>query len=119
MTSPNCTGLESMLQSCQQSTHTCASQYDVGVICQGKNIPMLINFTFHLHFITFPFSAQSVTASNCSDGEVRLVGGANITLGVVEVCINNAWGTVCNTRFGTDEAKVICKQLQFNPGIIS
>ena len=36
MTSPNCTGLESMLQSCPQSTHTCVSQYDVGVICQGK-----------------------------------------------------------------------------------
>ena len=62
----------------------------------------------------FLLSAQSVSAGNCSDGEIKLVGGANITLGVVEVCINNAWGTVCNTRFGTNEAKVICQQLQFN-----
>ena len=74
---------------------------------------MLLKFTSHSCVL---FSAQSVSAGNCSDGEVRLVGGANITLGVVEVCINNAWGTVCKSGFGTNEAKVVCHQLQFNPG---
>lgn len=51
---------------------------------------------------------------NCTLGEVRLVGGGNNTLGRVEVCINNAWGSVCNSRFGTNEAKVICHQLGFS-----
>ena len=32
----------------------------------------------------------------------------------MEVCINNAWGTVCNARFGTNEARVICRQLTFD-----
>jgi len=53
-------------------------------------------------------------AGNCTDGEVRLVGGNNRSLGRVEVCINNAWGTVCNARFGTNEARVICRQLTFD-----
>lgn len=32
--------------------------------------------------------------------------------GRVEVCVNNAWGTVCERNFGTPEAKVVCNQLQ-------
>ena len=55
----------------------------------------------------------STLAGNCSHGQVRLAGG-NATSGRVEVCINNAWGTVCNSRFGTNEAKVICQQLGFS-----
>ena len=42
------------------------------------------------------------------------MGGANVTLGRVEVCINNAWGTVCNNHYGTREATVICRQLGFD-----
>ena len=56
----------------------------------------------------------STPMSACMDGDVQLVGGANSTLGRVEVCINNAWGTVCDRRFGTNEASVICRQLGFD-----
>ena len=28
--------------------------------------------------------------------------------GRVEVCINNAWGTVCNTLFGQEDAETVC-----------
>ena len=51
---------------------------------------------------------------NCTDGDVQLVGGANATLGRVEICINNAWGAVCNSRFGTNDATVVCRQLDFS-----
>lgn len=67
----------------------------------------------HYHF--FFIIAASTEAGNCNDGEIRLVGGANITLGRVEICINSAWGAVCNNLFGTREAIVICRQLGFNP----
>lgn len=58
----------------------------------------------------------STPMDNCADGDVRLVGGVNSTLGRLEVCINRAWGAVCNRRFGTNEALVICQQLQFSSG---
>ena len=58
--------------------------------------------------------------SNCSDGDVRLVGGAASNEGRVEVCMNRAWGSVCNSttrdgRHGEDwdleEGRVVCRQL--------
>ena len=32
--------------------------------------------------------------------------------GRVEICINNAWGTICDTLFGSKEAEVVCGQLE-------
>ena len=56
----------------------------------------------------------STPNGNCTDGMLRLVGGANSLEGRVEICINNAWGTVCDNSFGTREAQVICAQLEFS-----
>jgi len=57
--------------------------------------------------------------SNCSDGDVRLVGGSDEYEGRVEVCINQAWGTVCNGRYswtssywGIADGQVVCRQLR-------
>ena len=44
----------------------------------------------------------------CSDGVVRLVGGSNDLEGRVEVCINNAWGTICSNGFDDNDARVVC-----------
>ena len=49
--------------------------------------------------------------ANCSDGDVRLSGGSSSNQGLLEVCINHAWGTVCNNRFSSEEALVACRQL--------
>ena len=51
--------------------------------------------------------------SNCSDGDVRLVGGSNPLEGRVEVCINRAWGTICDNGFSDRDATVVCNQLQY------
>ena len=29
----------------------------------------------------------------------------------MEICINNAWGTICDSGFTKEEAKVACRQL--------
>ena len=50
--------------------------------------------------------------SNCSDGDVQLVGGSNRLEGRVEICINKAWGTICNNAFSTEDATVVCNQLK-------
>lgn len=61
-------------------------------------------------------SDASTAMDDCEDGDVGLVGGPNSTVGRLEVCINRAWGTVCNRRFGTNEALVVCQQLGFSSG---
>lgn len=64
-------------------------------------------------------TALGVTPSNCTDGDVRLVGGSVSYEGRVEVCINRAWGTVCygSSRYyyrnywNVNEGTVVCRQL--------
>ena len=58
------------------------------------------------------FSDGSTQFSNCTDGDLRLEGGADHSEGRVEICINNAWGTICDSGFTKEEAKVVCRQLE-------
>ena len=55
---------------------------------------------------------NATTYSNCTNGDVRLVGGVSQYQGRVEVCLNRAWGTVCAySTWGSMEAKIICNQI--------
>ena len=87
-----CIGSESTLLDCNSTLYPSLcplQQTDAGVVCQDI----------------------ATERDNCSDGQVRLVNGSNILEGRVEVCLNNAWGTVCDNSFSEDDAKVICNQL--------
>ena len=51
----------------------------------------------------------------CSErGAVQLVGSANMTEGLLELCADGHWGTVCNDGFDTNAAMVVCRQLGFH-----
>ena len=50
---------------------------------------------------------------SCTHGAVRLVGGPTTNQGRVEVCVGQTWGTVCNFGFGTNDARVVCRQLGY------
>jgi hypothetical protein len=89
LTNVQCTGSESAIFDCVNSTTPCNPFQDAGVVCQDI----------------------STSFANCTDGDVRLVGGVNSGEGRVEICINHAWGTICDELFQTAEAKVVCQQL--------
>ena len=51
---------------------------------------------------------------DCTTGEIQLVDSEGMVReneGRVEMCINNAWGTVCQYLFDNLEANVVCSQL--------
>ena len=57
-------------------------------------------------------------AGNCTHGDIRLVNGTSQINGRFEVCINNAWGTMCSKQVTSREAAVVCRQLNAsNPNI--
>ena len=52
---------------------------------------------------------------NCTDGDVRLVGGDIMNEGNVQICHNNAWGSVCDNNWDTSDSNVVCYQLGLQP----
>lgn len=50
---------------------------------------------------------------NCELGELRVVNGPNNRTGRVEICLNGQWGTIIDDGWGTNDAKVACRQLGF------
>ena len=60
------------------------------------------------------YVAQVTTTANCTNGDLRLRGSTNSRQGRVEMCYERQWGTVCDDFWGTNDAKVACRQLGFS-----
>ena len=83
-----CTGNESSLFDCVYSpAHNCVHFEDAGVSCGN---------------------------ASCNNSGVRLVNGFTDYEGRVEVCLNGVWGTVCDDFWSTNDAVVVCNQLNIS-----
>ena len=89
-----------------------ASDNVVGIYLHFQNL-LPITKTFHIKMDT----GSSTQGDSCIDGSVRLNGsdGEGVREGRVEVCVNRAWGTVCDDRFSQGDfqgdAEVVCGTL--------
>ena len=50
----------------------------------------------------------------CANGTVRLQGGKSPQEGRVEFCYKNVWGTICDDNWDDNDARVVCRQLNFS-----
>ena len=56
----------------------------------------------------------------CQNGDIRLVDDRNYyyydppLVGIVELCVNKTWGTICDDYWNDNDAKVVCKQLGYS-----
>ena len=72
--------------------------------------------TFSLFFI-YPHVDLLTEFANCTLGEVRLTNFTDDSeegsrQGILQICINNAWGTVCSDNyFDNTDAEVFCSTL--------
>ena len=72
--------------------------------------PTVIEFGYFTHRNT-EMLCFTVT---CPSGAIRLIGGSTPTQGRVEVCLNSAWGTVCDDGWTDVDASVACRQLGYS-----
>lgn len=76
----------------------------LGVLIRGSVIVM--------SYCSHCFSNIFAWLTDCSNGEIRLVGGRHLLEGRVEICYDGVWGTVCSDHWGNMDAAVVCRQLQ-------
>ena len=53
-------------------------------------------------------------ATTCTNDDIRISGGDNTNQGLVELCIDGKWTSICDDGWGSEEAKVVCKEAGFS-----
>ena len=106
----SCNGYESMFSACYKNTYPaiqCTRNQVAGVFCRdGMSIFIPIIYLFIYILISLV----------CTEGSVMLTGGTLPSEGTVLICKNNVWGLVGQIGWDSNDANVICRQLQYTNG---
>ena len=73
---------------------------------------MVVPCLGHVHIVVRVL-LHTVSNFSCSDGEVRLIGGATENEGTIQVCMGNRFGTICDVGFNSVAAGVVCSSLGY------
>ena len=64
----------------------------------------------------FTLNHAAYPTDNCVNGSVRLIDRRHTSEGMLELCLDGQWGTLCDPfEFSDNEASVVCRQLGFSP----
>ena len=61
----------------------------------------------------YPYYYKAASCSDCRDGDVHLVGGSYQWEGRVEVYMSGVWGTITDSEWTDNDARVVCRKLGY------
>ena len=88
---------------------------DISCRSQDTRIRDCPSRTFGLGIYSCGHSTEAgavCAGTRCPQGTIRLQGGSDDTNnGRVEICNDDAWGTVCDSNWDNADARVVCREL--------
>ena len=55
----------------------------------------------------------AIDSTNCSHGDIKLTGGKSSNEGDVQICVNGAWGYICDWSWVYSNINIVCRQLGY------
>ena len=84
-------------------------------LCNGTEESILDCFTLPQIRFCNHVNDVGVSCQEATNGELRILGGPNVTSGRIEVFDNMlGWGTICDDFWSRADAEVACRQLGFS-----
>ena len=74
----------------------------------------MVNYNYLAVCVNITFIID-IKPNGCTNGDVRLVSRTSAGSGIVQICVNGTWSSLCSmsSSFDMNEAVVMCRKLGF------